>query len=246
MEWYYSEEGRRVGPLAEEEFRKLVDSGRIAQETLVWHQGMQDWAAYGRITESSASGTEGACTVCNRPFPHDELIPYQDATVCAECKPEFFQRLKEGAALPGVMEFGGFWIRAGAWFIDRIVCTTIFWIVAAVFAAIAAAITATSENIFIFLGLQIVMQVLYWAMVIGYSTFFVGRFGATPGKMACRLRVVRSDMGKVTYGIALGRCFGKALSYITVGVGFLMAAFDEEKRTLHDRICDTRVIRTRA
>jgi uncharacterized RDD family membrane protein YckC len=30
---------------------------------------------------------------------------------------------------------------------------------------------------------------------------------------------------------------------ITLYIGFLMAAFDAQKRSLHDRICDTRVIR---
>jgi uncharacterized RDD family membrane protein YckC len=28
-------------------------------------------------------------------------------------------------------------------------------------------------------------------------------------------------------------------------IGYIMAGFDDEKRTLHDRICDTRVIKTR-
>jgi uncharacterized RDD family membrane protein YckC len=64
----------------------------------------------------------------------------------------------------------------------------------------------------------------------------IGRYAATLGKMACGLRVVMSDGGKVTYGRSLGRHFAKLLS------GF-MAGFDDEKRALHDRICDTRVIK---
>jgi uncharacterized RDD family membrane protein YckC len=28
-----------------------------------------------------------------------------------------------------------------------------------------------------------------------------------------------------------------------MGIGFIMAAFDDERRTLHDRICETRVVR---
>jgi len=30
---------------------------------------------------------------------------------------------------------------------------------------------------------------------------------------------------------------------LLVGIGYLMVAWDPEKRALHDRICDTRVIR---
>jgi hypothetical protein len=33
------------------------------------------------------------------------------------------------------------------------------------------------------------------------------------------------------------------LSFLTLYIGFIMAAFDIEKRALHDRICSTRVIR---
>jgi uncharacterized RDD family membrane protein YckC len=61
--------------------------------------------------------------------------------------------------------------------------------------------------------------------------------------MACRLKIVESEGGKVTYARAVGRHFAKYISMITLYIGFLMAAFDEQKRSLHDRICDTRVIR---
>jgi uncharacterized RDD family membrane protein YckC len=41
----------------------------------------------------------------------------------------------------------------------------------------------------------------------------------------------------------LGRHFAEMLSGILLGIGYLMIAFDDEKRALHDRICDTRVIK---
>ena len=41
----------------------------------------------------------------------------------------------------------------------------------------------------------------------------------------------------------MGRYFGKWLSYMAMGIGFLIAAFDAEKRAMHDMICDTRVIK---
>ena len=31
---------------------------------------------------------------------------------------------------------------------------------------------------------------------------------------------------------------------LILGIGYIMAGFDEQKRTLHDRICDTRVIKS--
>ena len=71
----------------------------------------------------------------------------------------------------------------------------------------------------------------------------VGKHGATPGKMACGLKVVSPDGGPVSYGKACGRFFAEMLSGLTLGIGYIMVAFDDEKRALHDRICNTRVIR---
>ena len=75
-----------------------------------------------------------------------------------------------------------------------------------------------------------------------YETWFVGRWGATPGKMACGMKVVRADGSKVTYLRAFGRYWGKALSRLTFMIGYVIALFDQEKRALHDWICDTRVV----
>jgi len=50
-------------------------------------------------------------------------------------------------------------------------------------------------------------------------------------------------MRKVTYLRAFARHFAEFLSGIILGIGYLMVAFDREKRALHDHICNTRVIK---
>ena len=45
-----------------------------------------------------------------------------------------------------------------------------------------------------------------------YDIFFTGRYGATPGKMICNIKVVRSNGAKVSYGTATGRYFAKWIS----------------------------------
>jgi uncharacterized RDD family membrane protein YckC len=77
----------------------------------------------------------------------------------------------------------------------------------------------------------------------GYVTFFLGRYGATPGKMACGLKVVRPDGDGISYARAFGRMWAEYLSSLIFCIGYLMVAFDNEKRSLHDRICDTRVVK---
>jgi uncharacterized RDD family membrane protein YckC len=85
------------------------------------------------------------------------------------------------------------------------------------------------------------------AMVIavGYEIWFTARYSATPGKMALGLKVIRAQGGPISYGLSTGRYFAKILDSFTFGIGYMMAGWDSEKRALHDRICDTRVVRAR-
>jgi len=78
---------------------------------------------------------------------------------------------------------------------------------------------------------------------LGYQTFFVGKYGDTPGKMIFHLKVVREDGKPLTYRHAFKRGLGEILTGMTLGMGYLWAVKDGEKRALHDRLCATRVIK---
>ena len=54
--------------------------------------------------------------------------------------------------------------------------------------------------------------------------------------MALGLKVVRPNGGPVNLGRAVGRYFAKWLSSITLGIGYIIAGFDAEKRAMHDMI----------
>jgi hypothetical protein len=41
--WYYSENGKRVGPVSESEIRTLASTGQITPSGLVWRTGQPDW-----------------------------------------------------------------------------------------------------------------------------------------------------------------------------------------------------------
>jgi uncharacterized RDD family membrane protein YckC len=74
-----------------------------------------------------------------------------------------------------------------------------------------------------------------------YSILFIGKYGATPGKMLCRIKVVTAEGQRVTYGRATGRYFAEIISMFC-NIGYIIAAFDSQKRALHDHIAGTRVI----
>ena len=69
--------------------------------------------------------------------------------------------------------------------------------------------------------------------------------GATVGKMAMGLRVVTSDGQRLSFMNATGRYFAKILSFLILCIGFIMVAFTDKKRGLHDIIAGTLVIKTR-
>lgn len=76
-----------------------------------------------------------------------------------------------------------------------------------------------------------------------YFTFFIGRYGQTPGKMVCGLRVVTVEGEEVSYFQAALRTAGYYLNRLTLGLGFLWVAIDPRKQGFHDKIAGTLVLR---
>jgi uncharacterized RDD family membrane protein YckC len=168
---------------------------------------------------------------------------FGESAVCAGCVPGYVQRLRQGMATttPRVFEYAGFWIRFVAALIDGVVLQLVQWVVMMVFGLETVAITlrpgfntyfGTGPRIGFMLGLAY------------YATFWT-LYGATPGKMALGLKIIRPDGGPISAGRAIGRYFAEILSALTLMIGYMMAGWDSEKRALHDRIADTRVIKTR-
>jgi uncharacterized RDD family membrane protein YckC len=200
-------------------------------------------------TELSCSATlEGApvqavCTVCNGRFSRDDMVRFGTSWVCAVCKPGYVQRLETGTPHPGLMRYAGFWIRFGAKLIDGLVLGVISGVISTVLSPLTmGAVTKDSPDTALFMAVAALQFILQIAVAVGYSSYFLGKHRATPGKMACGLVVVSPDGATLSYGRGAGRYFGELLSSFTLGIGYLMVAFDEERRALHDRVCNTRVI----
>ncbi len=87
------------------------------------------------------------------------------------------------------------------------------------------------------------MLACFYMFQVAYSVFFLERWGATPGKMALGLKVVTASGEPIGSGRAFGRSFAEMLSSSIFYIGYLMALGDKQTRTLHDRICKTRVVR---
>ncbi len=246
MDWYYSEDDRQVGPVPDAALEELVKAGTVTGQTLVWHEGMVDWKPYGELQRPRtavpvvhAVAAQAVCYECRKRFPRDEMMHHGNSWVCPACKPVFVQRLQEGAILKEGLVYGGFWIRVAAKILDSIIVGVVNVLIGLPLQLAAGLSGEPDATFYIVTAITYVLQL---SMAAAYTIFFLGRFGATPGKMVCKLKVVTPEGNKIGYGRACGRHFAEMLSAIILYIGYIMVAFDEEKRALHDRICNTRVI----
>lgn len=250
MQWYYAEAGRQAGPVDDEAFHGLVAAGRIAPDTLVWSPGMTNWQPYRTLGSAPAeipappnftlNGAMPLCSECGRPYPPDDLVAFGNSLVCASCKPLFTQKLREGVALAGRHHYAGFWIRFLAVFVDGLILAVVSLFYSP-FISMAGLDAHDPTRVFVVFG---ILTAIGFLIRMAYETWFIGRFGATPGKMVCHLKVVRPDGRPLTYQRSLGRFCAKTLNDFTLLIGYIICGFDDEKRALHDRICDTRVVKS--
>lgn len=253
MSWYYEFDRQQRGPVSEQEFAGLVQAGTIRPETLVWRQGWPEWKPYSQTGEAASVGATGSvdtavCAVSGRTLPKSEMLEYEGRWVSVEHKDEFFQRLREGVSLPTDMVYASFGRRFAAKFIDGLILWVINMGVGFVAGLAMAAIIAGqgAENVGLGIALQVFLQLFGMAVGILYSIYFIRKQDATPGKRILGLKVLRADGSSLSKGRIVGRYFSEIVSSMILMIGYLMAAFDaEQRRALHDRMCDTRVFDVR-
>ena len=96
-----------------------------------------------------------------------------------------------------------------------------------------------------------------FAMIAGYMLLILGIAAAgwlyhalmesssqqgTLGKMALGIKVTDLNGNRITFGRATGRYFSKIISSLTMGVGYIMAGFTQQKQALHDIIAGCLVV----
>jgi uncharacterized RDD family membrane protein YckC len=251
-EWFYADKGQRIGPISEDVFRAACVQGTVQANTPVWHAGMDDWQPLSAVEPTflpSAVSTATVCSECGRTFPSGQLLAFQGAHLCPGCKDIYFQRLREqgSEAIRRSVRYGGFWIRAIALLIDGIIIgVATYPITFLIYAAFGVTLFNASRDVTPEMLSRLIAGagfsfLINFAISLTYESWFWVNRGATPGKMIFGLQVLRPTGERLTWGRAIGRVFGRWLSSLTLGIGYLIAAFDSEKRALHDFVCDTRV-----
>jgi uncharacterized RDD family membrane protein YckC len=143
--------------------------------------------------------------------------------------------------------YAGFWLRVVAYIIDAMILGIVG--VGAFFPLFRANIHAfTAENPWEvytsvsrpLLAIRLLALMLSW---IYYASMESSTWQATLGKKILGLKVTDLAGNRISFARASGRFFGKILSGMILGIGFLMAGFTARKQTLHDILAGCLVLR---
>jgi uncharacterized RDD family membrane protein YckC len=145
---------------------------------------------------------------------------------------------------------GGFWIRFVAYMIDGLVMLVPTAILVGIFAAFVILTNQSTDHEELPAQLVVALVLLVAAMIVInwlYEALMTSSLrGATLGKRALGLRIVRFDGTQLSFGRATARHFLKYMitPLVPLAIGYIMAAFTNRKRALHDILADTLVIKS--
>jgi uncharacterized RDD family membrane protein YckC len=223
MDWYYIDssqpEGkRRNGPWSLRQMLGFAEQGAFASETLVWRDGFESWKPWYTVEPELKS----------------------DAQV------EIIKQVIEEKVLPNItaskVNYAGFWIRFCAFAIDSAVLQFIFILLTPIhffFGVLPASEITPLTSL-----ADLVPTMLFLScLAFFYHSFFVKNFSGTLGKIILGLAVVCHDGKPMTWNCAFLRSFGACFLSSFFALGFLLVAFDIEKRSLHDIMANTRVLK---
>lgn len=227
--WHYADaDQQQQGPVSTEALAALLRSGAIQQDTLVWREGMPQWAPLREFAAELALPP---------PVP---VVPAAGSGITAAAAPR----------KPVEIVYAGFWRRWAALFIDQLILGLAFYFVVFVLIVVATVggwmnlEALDSEHpsptlILAYIGLML----LYYAAA---GTYYIlsesSGHQATLGKRAVGIKVVGLHGQRLQPGQAAGRWFAASLSYLSLYIGFAMAGLTERKQALHDMVASTLVV----
>ena len=232
-EWYFMRGQERVGPLTQAQVEGLYQRGDIDDSTYVWTAGMANWAQAGQIRDQLSGPAPGSGNLM-----HD--LGLDEPVV----KPYTYNPGEGGGyGGGGGGEYAGFWLRWVAMILDGIILGCLIGLP---FNIIQVMAMGGMEH---FGEPQPLAQSLFWTFagmilnIIVFAAFEASPWQATPGKKILRIRVTDLDGDRLTFVRAAGRNAGKIVSGVILLIGYIMAAFTEQKQALHDIMAGCLVVR---
>lgn len=141
--------------------------------------------------------------------------------------------------------YGGFWARLAAYFIDRLVVGVGMFILIMPLGFLLGVYSSDSSLEEGILGVVFVLLVIVIMLLsnFGYFVYMTYKYQSTLGKMAVGIKVLNDNGKKPTLSeVMMREVLGKIVSYLTMKIGYLIAAFTDKKQALHDMIGKTIVV----
>ncbi len=134
----------------------------------------------------------------------------------------------------------GFWIRVVAYIVDSI----LLWIVSGVLMGLAGVnmLAMDPESAAAASAAGGIMGLVVIVLNLGYFIAFeASKLQATPGKLVVGVRVSDAAGQRIGIGRSIGRTLSKIVSSLILLIGFIMVAFTDQKRGLHDMMAGSLV-----
>ena len=234
-EWFHADAARQQhGPFSIAELREKLARGEIRPDTLVWTSGMADWQPL-QLAIPAAAPLAGSAPPVVDPLPSQASI------------------MAAGAEIDrSDIHYAGFWRRVAAYQLDSLILGVASYIILIPVAMVmglglgSMQAQASTDPAAMFAAMWPMLLVTYLLMFAMQAVYFAWMHSrpaqATLGKMAVGIKATRPNGNRISFGRGIGRWAGLFLSAIPLGIGYLMAAFTDRKRALHDMVSDTVVV----
>ena len=254
-QWYYSDyERNRHGPVKARDLADLHANGQLAPDTLVWREGLAQWQPWrtlvGEVIQgagrpavasasfATASAAAPAAADANPYSIAEPASPYAPPRAIVQDSGDFVDEAD--------VVYAGFWRRYAALVIDSLVVGIAYYAILFFGIVVAGLGAVGSDPGPVGAGFAIVLVLAYVAYPVVSGFYYVGLESsarqATLGKMAVGIKVTDSRGHRLGTGGALGRWASHLLCYFTLYIGYIIAAFTDRKRGLHDMVASTLVV----
>lgn len=135
-------------------------------------------------------------------------------------------------------EYAGFWKRFLAYILDGIILYIFVSVIGFIIGITYGVAGGTAE------GARVLSFLL--SLILGWLYFGLMESSvrqATLGKQALGIIVTDLNGNRIFFGKATARYFGKFISGLILGIGYIMAGFTEKKQALHDMMAGCLVVK---
>ena len=211
-QWYYQQNEQRVGPIPKDQFAELFRTGQLPPETMVWAEGLKDWAPAFKVKGLLPEPIHNPIDDYLTPMP-----TYEQEASNTEKSVAIFQ--ENPSALS----------RLAAAILDTVVLTMIIF---SLFRVATAVVGTEDPDRFIW-TVNILSTIAGW---LYFALLESSQVQGSIGKILLGFAVTDLGGKRISFLQATARHFAKILSVVTLGIGYAMCLWTEDRQCLHDKI----------